>query len=986
MLLNCLFSLSLLDKQANNSGVSYKLVDNVLYVSGSGDITRHDTLAYAEDTHHVIVNDSIASVGPDAFANFEKLQTVYIKVFYIGSIEANAFANCTALESFFVEASSLAVINQTVFLNCRNLKNLTINSESSFDLFTGMFDTLDNLETLNFGCSMIFFRNYVFKNRKNLKTVNLISNTIFTEKEIFAGCSNLTKFYLKTRCEVYISADMFKDCNLLETFTVKSTHVMFYENCFKDFTNLYKVIINANSVGFYDYAFYGCKFMNTLTVNAVVEKIGYKAFANMTRLMGLEMNCPDIVIEDEAFADDKFLWYFKAAGNILRIGNKAFYNCETLINFTSSSDVLFVDNYAFAGCVALRKFEVQGNIQKIMETAFTGDRKLYRFYVKGDFMNITNAFCSVSEFYIGGNVKIINNEAFYKCNFQQELVDFNIVGKVEKIGVKAFGGCTLLKDFHIGKISNLPDQLFLDCGRLESLEFVSDKLTVGQNVFMNSGVRDIKIVTSDSINFGSNFLYGTNNLKNFELQAKSVDFLSNAFDQSSVNKLFVRSVKITIRSKAITYSNISQLVLHSNSLILEDSAFAQTTSLKSIEVTAPEIAIPTRCFDGCSNLANINITNKLTNLGEHAFHNCVLLKSISITSDYDFTISPHCFCGCDLLESFSLKSSTVSFSGYCFHRCYNLVNLNIDSEVLSIGDFAFFNTSIYYLRLRGKISNIGNSAFMSSKTEFVLLESAIEMTIADNAFYESKRLISFVTQNDVIIGKRAFYECRKLLVFNANSVISMDENAFSYCEQLSSFKVNGFTQVIPAYAFYKCEKLSNLNFASNSTIFGNSSFSGTGVISMTFIANNINLYDGAFSKCKDLQTVAVFSENATFNNYVFGESEKLNTFYYCGYTTNVPLSVFYNCSLKLVYISPNYDKRSFAGLATKESDYCPASSSDAQNSFKVAAIGSITISIILIIAVVALLVLFCKKRKYPQSTTNPVVSTNPLISNPNQTL
>lgn len=90
---------------------------------------------------------------------------------------------------------------------------------------------------------------------------------------------------------------------------------------------------------------------------------------------------------------------------------------------------------------------------------------------------------------------------------------------------------------------------------------------------------------------------------------------------------------------------ITKIVIPSSVTSIEDSAFAECISLKSINIPNNVTSIGNMTFQGCTSLKSINIPDSVTSIKMFAFSSCTSLTSINIPSSV-ISIEDSAFIGC----------------------------------------------------------------------------------------------------------------------------------------------------------------------------------------------------------------------------------------------------------------------------------------------------------------------------------------------------
>ena len=146
-------------------------------------------------------------------------------------------------------------------------------------------------------------------------------------------------------------------------------------------------------------------------------------------------------------------------------------------------------------------------------------------------------------------------------------------------------------------------------------------------------------------------------------------------------------------------------------------------------------------FFSCANLTNVTLGTSVTGIGAYAF-------SGFNQSEYNYSGDPLC--------SLAIPNSVINIASNAFYTCASLTNVTIGTNVTSIGDYAFCDTSLMNVTIPNSVTSIG-----------------------DYAFYECGSLTSATIQGGTI-GDYAFFGCPSLTnVTLGTNVASIGDYAFS---------------------------------------------------------------------------------------------------------------------------------------------------------------------------------------------------------------
>ena len=280
-----------------------------------------------------------------------------------------------------------------------------------------------------------------------------------------------------------------------------------------------------------------------------------------------------------------------------------------------------------------------------------------------------------------------------------------------------------------------------------------------------------------------------------------------------------------------------------------DQAFYGCYSLSSINIPESVTRIESGAFRNCSGLSSINIPWGVTYIGVAAFDNCSGLSEINIPSSVTF-IDTWAFSYCPGLTSVYIPASVTSMGWGVFAYCDNLTSLIIDdsnpvytsayganviiekatnkliegiktttipSFVNTIGEYAFWGTTMTSINIPTSVTTIDNNAF----------DSCINLTSID------------IPWSVTSIGSNVFSCCYELShVTLPWGITSIPEWAFGYCYNLHTIEIPSSVTTIGDYAFYGSENLRSIKWMQTNPdycpegVFGGASWGGNYGLSM----------------------------------------------------------------------------------------------------------------------------------------------------------
>ena len=137
------------------------------------------------------------------------------------------------------------------------------------------------------------------------------------------------------------------------------------------------------------------------------------------------------------------------------------------------------------------------------------------------------------------------------------------------------------------------------------------------------------------------------------------------------------------------------------------------TTVESDSKTYTVTAIGNAAFYACENLTTVSFADgsQLTTIGSDAFANCTNLASITIP-DGVTSIGNGAFFETSLTD-INIPASVTSIGDRTFKDCANLADVGFasGSKLTTIGDYAFSGTSLTTLDIPASVTSIGESAF-----------------------------------------------------------------------------------------------------------------------------------------------------------------------------------------------------------------------------------------------------------------------------------
>ena len=300
---------------------------------------------------------------------------------------------------------------------------------------------------------------------------------------------------------------------------------------------------------------------------------------------------------------------------------------------------------------------------------------------------------------------------------------------------------------------------------------------------------------------------------------------------------------------------------------INDGAFHHCTNLISFSIPygVTEISANTFSYSG---LRQIEIPPQVASIGDHAFYNCVFLRTLT-WYNYVTSVGESAFEGCSTLTSLDIPNSLTSIGVNVFRGCSSLTQLIIPSSVTTIEASAFRNCSgLTSVVIGSSVTSIKEYAFAGcSSLPMVTIPNSVT-SIGEYAFSGCSSMSSVTIPNWVTnLGDYAFENCSGLhSVIIGNSVNFIHSDVFSGCSSLTSVTINSNAVSSATYEY-------NNNLR---TRFGNQ------VTSYTFGPNVTAISDYAFTNANGMHSVTIGSSVTSIGNYAFSGCSGLTSVHYMG--------------------------------------------------------------------------------------------------------
>lgn len=340
---------------------------------------------------------------------------------------------------------------------------------------------------------------------------------------------------------------------------------------------------------------------------------------------------------------------------------------------------------------------------------------------------------------------------------------------------------------------------------------------------------------------------------------------------------------ITILSYKSSNSNvvIPKYINNKKVIKIENDAFKNNNSIKTIKITEYVTSLGNNTFEGCINLQSIEINSSVDFIGSYCFNNCTNLYSILLPDTVN-TIGEYVFNNCTSLTSVNIPEKLSTIPQHMFNNCSSLVELYIPVTVSKIEDAAL--SGCYSLESL-TIPFVGNEINLTFDNVNSRFGEIFGITQYEN---------SYLAYQSSSYGGISYYIPSKLkyiYILDGN----LTKYSFGNCISLTEIVVLGENSKIESYSLNGCNSIEKIVIPNLDCklpyVFGSTNF-GYDLYSITYptvgsitkiwmpislksvtLTNTINLIDYAFYHCSQLEEINFNTGLEKIGNYAFSNLE-----------------------------------------------------------------------------------------------------------------
>ena len=178
------------------------------------------------------------------------------------------------------------------------------------------------------------------------------------------------------------------------------------------------------------------------------------------------------------------------------------------------------------------------------------------------------------------------------------------------------------------------------------------------------------------------------------------------------------------------------------------------------------------------------------------------------------------------IKSVVIEDGVTNLCDNAFSECRNLEYVYLPESITTIGERAFYYSSLPTIDLPSNLTQIGTQAFFSCfYLQYIEIPGSVQI-VGANAFSYCYKLKEVIIHEGVQnLGPYAFSSCNDLTaVVMPDTVTELGNSLFDRCESLRSVELSDRIKVIPSCCFIWCDKLERVILPEDLEVIDSSAF------------------------------------------------------------------------------------------------------------------------------------------------------------------
>lgn len=235
-----------------------KFTDDVVVISPQVHVIEDKAFINNVSIRHVVIPDSVRSIGMYSFENCSSLQSVKMYCNRIAKLNAGTFANCFSLANVDMTCKKMTAIEDECFRSCYSLQKISLPN---------------TIEHIGNSC---------FESCYNLKDIDIPKSLMSIGMYAFCNCINLRHFCVPLNV-TELKMHTFSNCHSLRDVDMHMSNLhCIHNHCFDSCNELSNVIMPVNTsqrIEIKNYAFNKCTSLNAVNISKKTH-VNHLSFAN----------------------------------------------------------------------------------------------------------------------------------------------------------------------------------------------------------------------------------------------------------------------------------------------------------------------------------------------------------------------------------------------------------------------------------------------------------------------------------------------------------------------------------------------------------------------------------------------------------------------------------------------------------------------------------------------------------------------------------
>ena len=695
---------------------------------------------------------SCETLGGSSFGGCSQLENVVLKA--CKRIEVNVFSNgnstCQNLKSVG-DISHCESIGENAFSNCSSLTSVDLSSCKTIGNYS--FSGCSALESIGSVKLLTNIPEYAFNGCSNLQNIDL-SNCTSIGSSAFNGCSKIKHLNLN-KC-AYISSNAFSNCGLenIDLSATKTIEGYAFSgcSCLTKVTGLKLVKLLPAGI------FYGCHKLSSIDLSTI-ESLGASCMSG-TAIERVEL--PNLKSWDYGvFEDCKKLTSVTFPVTIDNIPTRAFWNCENLSTI-DLSHCSIIGGGALYNCTSLTDIK----LFNVKQTEWTTGYENYQSCKVGSFMNCNN-LTSVDL----GSIQKLGDRAFYGCT---SLKKITLPSTITNLGWECFDGATI-----VTSMATVPPVI-------DKSEDETSSIPMGEFVLVN--VPEASLDSYKSANYWKDMakrIFPIGTKFNYDVTTEAQPSTSDLLDKvglKNANSIVSLKVKGSINSYDVMVIRNKMDNLHY--LDLSDANVVENSYEYYTGCSTKNDTIGRNAFRELSKLVTISLPNSVKAIESGALYKCTKLKSVVLPENLQSIEygdwSSGAFADCYSLTDVKFKACNF-IGSLAFSNCYALNHVTLPPDLKTIDQYAFANcSSLHSVDFPPLLESIGSYAFQSCALDSISLPGLTR--IDEYAFSGCGNLKEVKVPSTLeSVGDKAFEGCSNLNDVFTYTILPVKINQNTFC-------------------------------------------------------------------------------------------------------------------------------------------------------------------------------------------------------------